>query len=116
LAGYAPQTLKQTLAKDPVLWQLVLPYEFLSSEDGGGVDDDVVGLPNPLTMATWQEFMKRNEKNNSFTCIAWLCGFCPLANDGGVVVTYFSFDSRLLSIHGVASRFCGHPSASCSLF
>jgi hypothetical protein len=88
LAGYAPQTLKQTFSKDPVLWQLVLPYEILSSKDGGGVDDDVVGLPNPLTMATWQEFMKRNEKNNSFTCIAWLCGFCPLANDGGVVVTY----------------------------
>jgi membrane-associated protease RseP (regulator of RpoE activity) len=62
-AGYALQTLKQAFSQDLILPQLVLPYEILTDEGGGssgGADDNMVWFSNPMTVATWQEFMKKN--------------------------------------------------------
>jgi hypothetical protein len=49
---------------DPLLSNLVSAYQKVSE------------CGKCLTLEDWQKFMKKEENNTSFTCIAWLKGFC----------------------------------------
>jgi len=83
--GYSLWSLDQAFRTDPVLAQLVAPYETVC----GGLErrsrhgrkrKREEGFCRPaageVTLESWLNFMKREEENDSFTCIAWVKGFC----------------------------------------
>jgi hypothetical protein len=76
--GYSPWSLDEAFQTDPVLAQLVVSYETIC----GGLErrrrKRKRGEEGDVTLESWLDFMRREEKNESFTCIAWLKGFCPL--------------------------------------
>jgi hypothetical protein len=84
--GYLPWSLDKTFQTDPVLAQLVTSYQTvgrLERRKQGGQkrkreeERESRALSSEVTLESWLNFMKREEENNSFTCIAWVKGFCP---------------------------------------
>lgn len=81
--GYSPWGLDKAFQTDPVLAQLEVSYQMICGENRlerirqrkrrrGGVCEG-----GDVTLELWLNFMKREEENESFTCIVWLKGFCP---------------------------------------
>ena len=90
--GYSPWSLDKAFQTDPVLAQLVTSYQTvgrLERRKQGGrkrkreeEEEESRGRRRILslsevTLESWLNFMKKEEENNSFTCIAWVKGFCP---------------------------------------
>ena len=88
--GYSSRSLDEAFQRDPVLRALILPYETVSDglkrrkkrnrgkqsgkEEGGEATECCDG--SDLTLSSWLNFMEREESNKSFTCFAWLKGYC----------------------------------------
>ena len=66
--GYSTWSLNKSFQTDPVLSQLISAYKTVGECNGGN--------GRILTLEAWRKFMEREENNTSFTCIAWLKGFC----------------------------------------
>jgi len=66
--GYSTWSLDKAFQTDPILSELVSAYKTVSGCGGGN--------GRMLTLEAWQKFMKKEENNTSFTCIAWLKGSC----------------------------------------
>jgi len=87
--GYSSWSLNKAFQKDPVLRALILPYETVShglekrkrrrKEEGEEAIE--CGDCSDLTLSSWLNFMKREESNKSFTCFAWLKGFCSSVSE-----------------------------------
>jgi hypothetical protein len=87
--GYSSWSLDKAFQKDPVLRALILPYETVShglekrkrrrKEEGEEAIE--CGDRSDLTLSSWLNFMEREESNKSFTCFAWLKGFCPSVSE-----------------------------------
>jgi len=98
--GYSSWGLDWAFETDPVLQQLVVSYETVCGENGFGQRKrrrGGGGGSQELTLQSWLDFMKREENNTSFTCIAWLRGWClsslfssslPVDNATGCLITY----------------------------
>jgi len=92
--GYSSRSLDEAFQRDPVLRALILPYETVSdglkrrkkrnrgkqSGEGEGGEATECCDGSDLTLSSWLNFMEREESNKSFTCFAWLKGFCSAAS------------------------------------
>ena len=85
--GYSSWSLDMAFETDPVLQQLVSSYETVCGNSGLSKKRSFEG-GREATLASWLDFMKREKENKSFTCIAWLKGFCPPASAPGCLITY----------------------------
>ncbi len=98
--GYLPWSLDKAFQTDSVLAQLVASYVTvgpLERRKRGGrkrkreEESKDLGRPaaavssSEVMLELWLNFMKREEENNSFTCIAWVKGFCPSSSSSSPV-------------------------------
>jgi len=93
--GYSPWSLDKAFQTDPVLAQLVTCYQTVGrlerrkqggrkrkreeeeeeEESRGRRRQRRILSLSEVTLESWLNFMKKEEENNSFTCIAWVKGF-----------------------------------------
>ena len=87
--NYSLQGLDKAFEIDPVLRQLIVSYETVWRENGFGLKKRKRGEKGgQLMLRLWRDFMKREENNISFTCIAWLTGYYQKKNDIGCLISY----------------------------